>query len=339
MTSLLSLGSVTVDLPIRITDAKLREIGVALDQISKVGEQELGELTRALSAISIPLPEAVSGGSVANTTHLLARAGQLTQFFGVGGEDTFGEKFKLDFERVGTEFLYPLQGGLVTGHNICFTSEGGKSTIVWTPGSNRFLNPDLLDHLSFKKSQTLLVDGFICANSEFGEESIDRAILLAKKAGTPYVMTLASVDVVSNFRDMFLRHAGDADLVAGNLSQAAVLVGLPANAPAFDVIPALKRIAPNVVITLGGAGAHVVHQDEEYQTGVRKVSVLDTTGAGDSFLGGFLLARQRGYSVPRALDIGTYFAGEIVQYLSPRLPPSVDAAEVFRQAEGWSAAY
>lgn len=337
MTSLLSLGSVTVDLKVKITDEQLRMIGVTPDRIVLVDEDKMHQVAEALSAHSVTLPSAVSGGSVANTTHLLARSGESTQFFGVGGADQFGSKFKVDFEEVGTQFLYPLQNGLVTGHTICFTSEGGTSSIVWTPGSNRFIHPALLEQLSFKKAHTVLVDGFICANSEVGEESIDRAVLLAKKAGTPYVMTLASVDVVSSFRDMFLRHVGDAELVAGNLSQAAALVGLPVHAPAFEVIPALKRIAPNVLITLGGAGAHVMHNNEEYQTGVRKVNVLDTTGAGDAFLGGFLLARQRQYSVPRALDIATYFAGEIVQHLSPRLPTSVDADELFRQAEGWRA--
>lgn len=335
MTSILALGSVTVDQNIRISDEQMKTIGVAPDSILLVEDSEMFSLRMKLEGLAIPLPEIVSGGSVGNTTNLLARAGEETGFFGVGGSDHFGNKFKGDCKRVGTQFLYPLQSGLVTGHNFCFSSEEGKSTIVWTPGSNRFIAPSLLEDSLFREAVVVLLDGFICANSACGEETIDRAIKLAKRTGTPYVMTLASVDVVSSHREMFLRNIGEASLVAGNLSQAAALLGLPLDAPAFTVLPALARIAPNTLITLGSAGAHVTHGDEQYQTGIRKVPVLDTTGAGDSFLGGYLVARQRGFSAPRALEIATFIAGELVRYHGPRLPDSVDALNLFHQAESW----
>ena len=71
------------------------------------------------------------------------------------------------------------------------------------------------------------------------------------------------------------------------------------------ILAKVKKLYPNakVVLTLGGDGS--VYQDETgiYRQGIFKVKAVDTTAAGDTFTGYFLMAQEKGFSAEQCLSI------------------------------------
>ncbi|MBB6098362.1 fructoselysine 6-kinase [Deinobacterium chartae] len=71
---------------------------------------------------------------------------------------------------------------------------------------------------------------------------------------------------------------------------------------------------PTVGVTRGGEGAIFSHRGELYRQGVKPTRVVDTLGAGDSFIAGFLVAFGGGRPLPEALDYAADCAAKTCEY-------------------------
>ena len=89
MTSVVALGAVTGGINLPASDAELRELGITPGGYTEISVDRMEELRLALKNSRGNLPNPSSGGSVANTADLLARAGVSCGFMGVGGDDIF----------------------------------------------------------------------------------------------------------------------------------------------------------------------------------------------------------------------------------------------------------
>ena len=78
------------------------------------------------------------------------------------------------------------------------------------------------------------------------------------------------------------------------------------------------------VITLGATGAIAVYGENIWFCPARDVKVVDTTGAGDGFAGGFLYRLSAGWTIPECLQLGSYMAGEVVSRIGARIGASID---------------
>ncbi len=88
MTSVVAISAVTVGINLTASHAELRELGLTPGGYTKISEDRMEELRLALENNRGTLPDPRSGGSVANTADLLARAGVSCGMMGVGGDDT-----------------------------------------------------------------------------------------------------------------------------------------------------------------------------------------------------------------------------------------------------------
>jgi ribokinase len=89
-----------------------------------------------------------------------------------------------------------------------------------------------------------------------------------------------------------------------NELEAAALTGLPVNSPAAAVEAArrLRALGPaNVIVTLGAAGAVAVTAEGVTHHPARPVVAVDSTAAGDTFIGGLCAALVEGRSLERAI--------------------------------------
>ena len=73
------------------------------------------------------------------------------------------------------------------------------------------------------------------------------------------------------------------------------------------------------MITLGATGANAVYGENIWFCPARDVQVIDTTGAGDGFAGGFLYGLSAGWTIPECLQLGSYMAGEVVSRIGARI--------------------
>jgi sugar/nucleoside kinase (ribokinase family) len=251
---------------------------------------------------------------------------------GVGGDDTFGKAFVSDCERASLEFLSKLEDGAITGYDFCFFGDDGAQTTVLTHGANALLSPTQIDLGAVQGSELVLLDGSALSFGPESEAAMSHCVQAAEAAGVPFVLTLASTRIVAGYRAFCDTFAPKAQMVAGNLEQAAVLVGLEPEASLDEVRIELAKTPIDAIVTLDADGAFARFGDEEFLLPTQEIEVVDSTGAGDAFLAAFLVARKKGLSVRKALAVGNVVSGEVIQYEGARLPISLDVPGLMQEA-------
>ena len=332
MTSVVALGAVTVGIDLPSSHAELRELGLTPGSDSIIPVERMEEIRLALENSRGTLPDPTSGGSVGNTANLLARAGISCGFMGVGGNDTFGRIFVANCERASLEFLSELEDGAVTGYDFYLYDNDDVRTIILTHGANALLSPARIDLEVIQRSELVLLDGIALSFGPESESAMLRCVQAAEAADVPFVLALASTKIVDGYRDFFDTIAPKAQMVAGNLEQAAVLVGLEPEASLDEVRIKLTKTPIDAVVTLDADGSYARFGDEEFLMPTQQIEVVDSTGAGDNFLAAFLAARRHGISVRQALAVGNVVAGEVIQYQGTRLPISLDVPGLVQEA-------
>jgi len=332
VTSIVALGAVTVGIDLPSSLAELHELGLTPGSDSIIPVERMEAIRRALEKNHGTLPVPTNGGSVGNTANLIARAGISCGFMGVGGNDPFGRMFVANCEKASLRFLSELEDGAVTGYDFYLYDEDGARTIILTHGANARLSPDRIDLEFIQRAELVLLDGIALSFGPESEAAMLRCVQAAEAAHVPFVLALAGTDIVAGYRDFFDTFAPKAQMVAGNLEQAAVLAGLEPEASLEAVRAELTKMPINAVVTLDAGGAFARFGDEEVLMPTQKIEALDSTGAGDNFLGAFLVARMKGLSVRQALAVGNAVAGEVIQVKGAQLPESVDVPRLMREA-------
>lgn len=332
MTAIVALGAVTVGIDLPSSRAELREIGLTpgSDSIIPVERMEGIRLTLEKNHGTLPVP--TSGGSVGNTANLIARAGLSCGFMGVGGNDPFGKLFVANCEQASLKFLSKLENGAVTGYDFYLYDEDDTRTIILTHGANALLSPARIDIEAIQRAELALLDGGALSFGAESEAAMLRCVEAADAADVPFVLALAGVGIVDGYRDFFDTFAAKAQMVAGNLEQAAVLVGLAPDAPLEAVRSKLAQTPIDAVVTLDAGGVFARFGDEEFLVPTQKIDALDSTGAGDNFLGGFLVARRQGLSVRQSLAVGNVVAREVIQVKGAQLPINLDVPRLIQEA-------
>lgn len=104
-----------------------------------------------------------------------------------------------------------------------------------------------------------------------------------------------------------------ADVAVLNLSESRTIMGLDDNTPALDAVNALRaHFSGAIVVTLGEDGVMALDENGTlYQLNGDAVVPLNTVGAGDSFLAGFIMSMSKGTDFEEALEVGNA-AGRLV---------------------------
>jgi sugar/nucleoside kinase (ribokinase family) len=243
---------------------------------------------------------------------------------GIGGDDTFGRAYVSNCERDSLEFLSELEDGAVTGYDFYLVDDDGVRTIILTHGANSLLSPTRIDIGAVQGSELVLLDGSALSFGPESEAAMSRFAQAAEEADVPFVLTLESTKIVDDYRTFYDTFAPKAQMVVGNLEQAAVLVGLEPEVALDEVRIELAKTPIDAVVTLDADGAFARFGDEEFLLPTQEIEAVDSTGAGDAFLAAFLVAKKKGLSVRKALAVGNIVSGEVIQYEGARLPISLD---------------
>lgn len=142
---------------------------------------------------------------------------------------------------------------------------------------------------------------------------------MAKQAGVTTVFNPAPArklpDEVLNGIDYITPNETEAEIITG-----IAVTGYESASKAADVL--LGKGVKNVVITLGNKGYYAKNAQSEFTGAPIQVNVVDTTGAGDAFNGGFTAALAAGMSFEAALIYGNVTGGLSVEKLgtAPAMP-------------------
>ena len=231
------------------------------------------------------------GGKGANQAVAAARLGAAVAMVARVGGDVFGADMLANFAAQGIDVAQVLRTeGVSSGVAPIAVDDAGRNAIIVVAGANALLTPADVDAAApaIGRARVLL------CQLEVPIETGLRALTLARAAGVLTILNPAPAPEA--LPDAMLRVS---DLVCPNESEASAITGIPvtdaASAEAAGRV-LVGRGARAAIVTLGAAGCLYVSASETWRAPAPVVTAVDTTGAGDCFLGSlaFFLARAAG---------------------------------------------
>ena len=231
------------------------------------------------------------GGAPANVAVAISRLGGDSAFFGRVGQDPLGRFMKqvLKDEGVDTQYMLLDEEHRTSTVIVDLDDHGERSfTFMVKPSADQFLQPQ--DVPAFKQGEWLHVCSIALANEP--SRSTTLAAMKAIKTAGGYVSFDPNLreEVWLNPADLksvVLQAVALADVVKFSDDELLFLTGKSDLQTALSWLNEQYNL-PLVVITQGKKGALVVHHNEQQLVTGKPVNPVDTTGAGDAFVGGLL---------------------------------------------------
>ena len=220
-----------------------------------------------------------NGGKGANQAAGAALLGASVAFLGRVGDNGFGGPLvqSLADKGVDTTLVQEVPGSS-TGAAFITVTPDGENAITVAPGANRRLTVEDVDDASGSIGEARV----LVAQMEVPSEVVLRAVEVAAGSGTRALVNLAPpFEVTRTLLDKL-------DPLVINEHEAAFLLGQRVKGvdEALDAAPRLLSLGPrSVVVTLGKDGAVFSGGESAQHLTAPKVKVVDTTGAGDAFVG------------------------------------------------------
>ena len=217
------------------------------------------------------------GGKGLNQSVAAARAGGRVIHAGAIGPDGLWLRETLKMSDVNADHILVMNNEQ-TGHAIIQTVPDGENSILLFPGTNKKIPESYIVPLlaSMDSSDWVILQNEI--------SSVDDIIRKAKKAGLHVAFTPAPMEEAVRSWPL-----DQTDLIFVNETEAAALEGC------LDSLPA------EIVCTHGAKGATVKSRGQEFYCPAFKASPVDTTAAGDTFAGYYLVSRMEGKSIEDSL--------------------------------------
>jgi ribokinase len=239
------------------------------------------------------------GGKGGNQAVAAARLGASVTMVGRVGGDEFGLELRSSLRAADVSTRWVRACERPTGTALIFVDERGENTIAVSPGANDDLQPEDVPTEAIQSTDAVV------AALEVPLASIAEAFRQARRAGVRTVLNAAPARSLS--RGMLEL----CDVLVCNETELATLVGagVPPGSE-VEVARSLRAFAEQiVVVTLGERGALAIVGDEIVAQPAFDVQVVDTVGAGDAFVAGFVVGRWFDAGVPRALRWGCAAGG------------------------------
>jgi ribokinase len=249
------------------------------------------------------------GGKGANQAVMAARLGGTVAFVARVGDDLFGRDMIAHFRTEGIDIRHVLSTpGTSTGTAVITIDAAGQNTIIVTPGANGMLTAaDVEAARPAIEAARVLV-----CQQEVPAEANLAAMRIAAAAGVPVVFNPAPAG-----DGMPAEAYALATVLCPNEYEAALLTGQPVGTLAEAEAAArelMRRGAGSVVLTLGEPGCLVVAAEGVTAIPAPSVTAIDTTGAGDAFIGSLAFFLARGDDLTAAARRATYIAAISVQF-------------------------
>jgi ribokinase len=289
------------------------------DRMPEPGETVLGDAYRM-----------VMGGKGANQAVASRLLGAEVTLVGRVGDDLFGRRMLDNFSSHGIACEHiRVDKEADSGVALILVDRQAENSIVVVPGANMRITPADVESAADKLRAT----DVLLMQLEIPLDAIQRAVDIAHKGDN--TLCVLNPAPARPLPDRILKKV---HLLTPNQGEARALTDI-----ATDTLEGaeaagqmlLDKGVQTVIITLGAQGALIVRPDQTLHVGGVRVDALDTTGAGDAFMGGLAVALAEG----QTLEEATHFAN-VVGALSTQKPgampslPTRDEVEAFARTLG-----
>lgn len=237
------------------------------------------------------------GGKGANQAVAAAKLGSEVLMVTKVGDDLFADNTLANFRRFGIDTRHVTRApGRSSGVAPIFVQPDSHNSILIVKGANAALGP-----ADIQAAEADLRDcALIVLQLEIALETVYAAIDCGQRLGIPVLLNPAPA-----VADLSAAHLARLDYFVPNETELALVSGLPVadRDSAFAAARVLAgRGIRHVVVTLGAAGALYVGEEGEFSLPGQRVAALDTTGAGDAFIGCFAHCRVQGMGLREAMQ-------------------------------------
>lgn len=257
------------------------------------------------------------GGSSANIAAGLVKLGGQASLVTRVSDDAVGRFClnKLRHYGVATDYVTPVGGEARNSLALYETRVLGHQSVIYRNGAADFeMTPADVQAVDYSQFGALITAGTVFA-AEPSRSATFHAFDLAHAAGLPIIFDVdyrpyswPSAEIAA---EVLSKAAALSDVVVGNDEEFGFMAGDKAKglAMARDLA---RSSAAIVIYKMGEHGAVTFHGTDEIRTGIYPVTALKPTGAGDSFMAGFLTGLADGHDVPAAVLRGSACAAIVV---------------------------
>jgi ribokinase len=265
-----------------------------------------------------------TGGKGANQAAAAARDGAAIRFIGCVGDDSLGATARAALADLGVDVgdLETVPG--TTGVAAVWIDGEGNNQIAVASGANAALRAEAL------LRRPLARDAFVVLQMETPAAEVAAAIAHVRRAGARVILNLAPALPLPR------PALEQVDVLVVNEHEAAVLcerLELPLRGPAAQAAGLAGCLGSTVIVTLGAAGAIAARHDEVLRVDALSVNAVDTTGAGDCFVGVLAAALARGASLHAAMRRAV-IAGSLACMVVGAMPSFPGRAQIDAALQG-----
>ncbi|WP_291259825.1 ribokinase [Fusobacterium sp.] len=265
----------------------------------------------------------VPGGKGANQAVAIGKLGTDVTMLGKVGKDSFGKDLIEAMKKSGVKTECIKEGDKATGIAKIIVEKNGQNRILVVAGANSEVDREYIDeHLDVIRDCDVLV-----AQLEIPIETVAYALEKAKEFGK---MTILNPAPARELNEDIIRNS---DLIIPNESELALMTGMKA-----DTHEEIKRAGEkllnlgvkDLIVTLGSKGSlHLNREVCEFHSAY-KVKAIDTTAAGDSFIGG-LVRELKGNNLNEAIEFATKVSAIAVTKKGAQTSiPTIEEVENFK---------
>lgn len=238
-----------------------------------------------------------TGGKGANQAVAAARLGGNVEMLGELGNDSFGKDQIASLEANGIDHTHVLfTDEASSGIGNPQLDSQGRNRIVVVPGANFEFTPQQLENLE----EEIVNADLIVLQLELPIETVYRAIELSNKNGKTVILNPAPAQHIDP------QYASMIDYIMPNEHEAGMLAGGMAVDTEEHICEAagilLAQGYRNVIITLGEKGSYLKNADLDIRVPAFKVQAVDTTAAGDAFVGAFAYGLANDWDMKKTLQ-------------------------------------
>lgn len=273
MKKIVVLGSLNMDLVIRVRE------------MPQIGETLFGE-----NVCFVP------GGKGANQAYAAGKLGGAVTMLGAVGDDVYGEQLCKNLCSVGvdTKGIGKLEN-VPTGQAFVFVYDSGDNSIIVISGANGELNREMVE----REMRRINECDYIIMQMEIPLDVIRYVKDIAIRKGKKVVLDPAPA--IAGLEDEFWKGIS---ILKPNETELKILTGKKSSTME-EIKEAARSLVEKgvetVVVTLGEKGCIMISSEREKYFPLHKVSVKDTTAAGDSFIAAMVVALCEGKTYEEAV--------------------------------------
>ena len=236
------------------------------------------------------------GGKGANQAVIAAHCGAEVHFVGKLGRDQFGDSIAENFKKLGIDSEYVERSDIPNGVAHIWVDANGENRIIIIPGANH----EIESKKAIEAIESIAGLAVVVAQCEIKQEVTLAAFSAAKKRGCVTILNPAPYQPLSK------ELLAVTDWIIPNETEFKELHG---QAPTSDDVLKSFRPGKNSIVTLGSEGAVLITSDGNLtRVSAPKVNAVDTTGAGDAFVGVFAFGLASGKNPEDAMKLGVKVA-------------------------------